>query len=438
MIQKIIRYLFVCVIIGIVIFFISTSMFSTWHFSSTDILTRIIGFNVLYSVVLGGLNGVFFYGLSKMPWKESQGKLRIAVGIIGSIPVTLVGLFFLRMLEVMYLDGQSYDYFISHQRLGSYVFGLLISFMIVIIFHAIYFYKQAQENKVKDSQIVAKTESAKFQSLKNQLDPHFLFNSLNVLTSLIEENPSGAEKFTTGLSKVYRYILEQKDKDLVSVVDELKFAKAYMQLLKTRFEEGVEFEIAEGLETLDFKIVPLSLQLLLENAVKHNAITPQKPLHIKIYQEGTKLVVQNSYNPKQVLEKSTKVGLENIKQRYKLITKETVEVLQDNQLFVVKLPFLTKDIKIMKTSYLNDSEKYLRAQKRVEELTSFYWNLGSYVVVIPFLIFINYKTFWGYQWFWFPMFGWALGLILHAIKLFLLGTTWQDKKIKELMEKEDY
>ncbi|MGY6647293.1 histidine kinase [Wenyingzhuangia sp. IMCC45574] len=438
MIQKLVKYIFTCVIIGIVVFFISTSLFSTWEFISANWLLRVLAFNIMYALVLGFSNAGYFFLLGKYKWKEHQSKLRVIIGIVGSIPITLIGLFFLKMFEMMYLEGHDFNYFLSHQRLSNYVFGSLISLVIVIIFHAIYFYKQAQERKVKDSQIVAKTESAKFESLKSQLDPHFLFNSLNVLTSLIEENPRGAEKFTTGLSKIYRYILEQKDKDVVAVTDELTFANTYMRLLKTRFEEGIEFEITEDLKELEFKIVPLSLQLLLENAVKHNAITPQKPLVIKIYQENNKLVVENSFNPKQVLEKSTKVGLENIRQRYKLITKETVEVVQENKLFVVKLPFLTKDIKIMKTSYLNESERYIRAQKRVEELSNFYWALGSYFVVIPFLIFINYKTFWGYQWFWFPMFGWGMGMILQAVRLFVLGNSWQNRKIKQLMEQEDF
>ncbi|MDO6738305.1 histidine kinase [Wenyingzhuangia sp. 2_MG-2023] len=434
--QKVFRYTILYVLIGLLIFIISNSLFGSWSFVPKNPLLLILGFNVLYSFVIGGLNMIYFKLLAKIKWDENKYAKRIVIGVLGSIPVSFLGLFLMGMIEVIYLEGFSFQYFISHQNVGDYVFGLLISLIIVVAFNAFYFFKKFQEGRVKDSQIIAKTETAKFESLKNQLDPHFLFNSLNVLTSLIDENPMAAQKFTTGLSKVYRYILEQKDKDLVLVRDEIKFAKSYMQLLKTRFEEGVEFEISEELETMELKIVPLSLQLLLENAVKHNSITPKKPLNIKIYKENNQLVVQNSYHPKQVLEKSTKVGLENIKQRYALITNEKMEVIQEDNLFIVKLPFLTKNIKLMKTPYLNDSEKYLKAQKRVEELTKFYWGLGTYLVVIPFLIFINYKTFWGYQWFWFPMFGWGMGISIHALKLFVVSTSWQDRKIKELMNKE--
>src|SRR5690606_27500451 len=130
-----------------------------------------------------------------------------------------------------------------------------------------------QQNKVKEQKVIAGTANARFDALKNQLDPHFLFNSLNVLTSLIEENPENAQRFTTALSKVYRYVLEQKNKDLVSVDEELDFARTYMSLLKMRFEDSIVFTIPDKASDPESKVVPLSLQLLLENAVKHNMVT---------------------------------------------------------------------------------------------------------------------------------------------------------------------
>src|SRR5690606_17315042 len=149
---------------------------------------------------------------------------------------------------------------------------------------------------------------------------HFLFNSLNVLTSLIEENPQKAQKFTTSLSKVYRYVLEQKNKELVSVDEELQFAKTYMSLIKMRFEDSIVFTMPECAANPESKVVPLSLQLLLENAVKHNMVTPNKPLHINIYETQDRLVVKNNLQPKQIVKKSSGVGLSNIKQRYNLLT----------------------------------------------------------------------------------------------------------------------
>jgi hypothetical protein len=259
-----------------------------------------------------------------------------------------------------------------------------------------------------------------------------------VLTSLIEENPKSAEKFTTKLSKVYRYVLEQKDKDLISLEDELKFAKSYMELLKMRFEDGILFSIPETVSDPELKIVPLALQLLLENAVKHNVITSENPLRIEIYEENGALVIQNNLNPKTSLEKSTKVGLKNIMQRYALVSKAKIEITKDNNVFKVKLPLLTQKIKIMKTDYINDSNKYIRAKKQIDDLKGFYGSAVAYCVVIPFLIYINYTTSWGFQWFWFPVFGWGLGIVIQAFQVFGYGANWEERKIRELMNKDQF
>jgi hypothetical protein len=375
--------------------------------------------------------------LEKRNWEENERIKRIATGFIGSIVITLVGLFFLKMFTAIFFNGASFNEFIAAQNFKNYVFGIWITLTIITTFHVIYFYNRYQKRKVKESQIVAKTESAKFESLKNQLDPHFLFNSLNVLTSLIGENPNQAEKFTTKLSKVYRYVLEQKDKDLISLEEELKFAKSYMELLQMRFEDGIKFTIPEEVSDPELKIVPLSLQLLLENAVKHNVITSDNPLEIRIYQENGFLSIENNISPKSSLEKGTKVGLKNIDLRYSLITDETVKITNNNKIFKVKLPLLTQKIKIMSTDYKNDSQKYNRAKKRVDEIKGFYGNLIAYCVVIPFLIFVNYRTYWEHKWFWYPLLGWGLGVVIQAFTIFGYGSNWEDRKIRELMEKDN-
>jgi sensor histidine kinase YesM len=423
-------------IVGIIVFIISNSIFGGFQNKSTSDLLINFAHNELYSFVLSFSNIAFFDFMERQKWKEGDKIKRFVFGIIGSIVVTLIGLFFLRALTAMYLEGQTFSVFLSKEKWNYYSFGLWITLTIVITFHAIYFYKKTQEKKVKESQIVAKTETAKFESLKSQLDPHFLFNSLNVLTSLISENPNKAEKFTTKLSKIYRYVLEQKDKDLTSVEEELRFAESYMQLLEMRFEDAVLFKVQEGIDSEELKIVPLSLQLLLENAVKHNVITSSEPLEINIYIEEGYLIIENNINPKTSLGKSTKVGLKNIKQRYALITNKSVEITALNKVFKVKLPLLDQNIKIMKTDYLNDNKKYIRAKKRVDELKGFYGSLISYVFVIPFLVFVNYRTSWEFQWFWFPAFGWGLGLAIQAFMAFGYGYDWEDKKIREIMEKD--
>ncbi|NLP57960.1 2TM domain-containing protein [Lutibacter sp. B1] len=422
--------------IGVIVFVIGNAFYNQLQFSSLYDFLISFAFYQVYTFVISFSNTRYFSYLDTLHWADGEKVKRILVGFFGSIVITLADLFVLRLLTAVYYDRVTFKEFIVEESYKNYTFGLWITLTIVTVYHFIYYYNEYQKRKVKDSQKFAKQESAKFESLKNQLDPHFLFNSLNVLTSLIGENPQQAEKFTTKLSKIYRYVLEQRDKDLTLLEDELQFAKSYMELLKMRFEDAVIFTIPETVSNPELKILPLSLQLLLENAVKHNVITSQNPLIITIYEDDGFLVVENNINPKGFVEKSTKVGLQNIKHRYSLITKRAVEITDYNKIFKVKLPLLTQQISVMKTDYINDSNKYIKAKKRVDDLKEFYGSLISYCVVIPFLIFINYRTYWGFQWFWFPMFGWGLGLVIQAFKTFGYGTDWEDRKIREYMEKD--
>lgn len=430
-----VKRILIVFMIGTIVFIAGSGIYDNFQFDGINDLFITFSFYQLYAFLLGYSNLIYFDYLEKRKWKEGTGIQRIAIGIIGSLAITIFGLFVIRMATAVFYNGSSFYDFWASERFQSYYFGIWATLTVIITFHVIYFYNKYQKTKVKESQIVAKNQTAKFESLKNQLDPHFLFNSLNVLTSLIGENPNQAEKFTTKLSKVYRYVLEQKDKDLTSLEEELKFAKSYMQLLQMRFEEAIEYNIPDEVSDSDLKIVPLSLQLLLENAVKHNVITSEQPLKIDIYEDGGYLVIENSVNPKSSLGKSTKVGLRNIKQRYELVSSNKVSIEHDKKIFKVKLPLLTQKIKVMRTDYMDDSAKYLRAKKRVDNLKAFYGSLAAFCVVIPFLIILNLKTSPGFYWFWFPIFGWGLGLIIGAFNTFGIGGNWEEKKINEIMEK---
>ncbi|MFC4721227.1 histidine kinase [Geojedonia litorea] len=429
--------------IGCVVFVVANLIFDDFKFESFGEFVEEFLLYQVYSFVLGYSNMYFFDYMERRHWNKGDSIKRIAYGIIGSTVLTLIGLFVLRFFTYVFYVGTTWEYFISHETLESYQFGLWITLTIVIIFHFVYFYNKYQKNKIKEQKVIAGTASAKFDALKNQLDPHFLFNSLNVLTSLIEENPESAQKFTTSLSKVYRYVLEQKNKDLVTVDEELDFARTYMSLLKMRFEDSIIFEIPDKATNPESKVVPLSLQLLLENAVKHNMVTTSKPLHIKIYEDNHgNLVIENNLQPKQIVKKSSGVGLENIKQRYQLLTNKKVYINEQAGHFSVAVPMLTKQISIMRTPLQeNIDDSYLRARNHVEELKAFYYSLVSYFLVIPFLIFINYRTYWEFQWFWFPMFGWALGLTIQAYRVFVnngaFGRNWEKRKIEEFMRDEE-
>jgi len=210
-----------------------------------------------------------------------------------------------------------------------------------------------------------------------------------------------------------------------------------MDLLKMRFEDAIHYTIPDTVSDPELKIVPLSLQLLLENAVKHNVITSDNPLEIKIYEDDGCLIVENNSNPKASLEKGTKVGLKNIQQRYGLITKRSVSIEHNSIKFIVKLPLLTQEIKIMNQEFTSKADKYRRAQKQVEEIKGFYASLIAYCIIIPFLVFLNYRTSWDHKWFFYPMFGWGIGLVIQGFMAFGYGSNWEERKIREYMNKDN-
>lgn len=398
--------------------------------------------NMIFSIILYLANvNVWRYFASRFGGNFRSAK-RLAIGLTGNFVISVIGIFVSRLILKVGLHNVPFTEFLMNENPAHYYISLIIAAVVLAIFYGFYYYRYRQETKVKEQKIIAGTASAKFDALKNQLDPHFLFNSLNVLTSLIEEDPQQAQKFTTSLSKVYRYVLEQKNKDLISVNEELQFAKTYVQLLKMRFEDSIVFEIPEESKDPEAKIVPLSLQLLLENAVKHNVVTSDRPLHIKVYEENGTLVVSNNFQEKQVVKKSTGVGLQNIKQRYGILTDRTVQVERSTSDFSVRLPILSKQVSVMESQkeYIND-KRYEKAKERVEAIKGFYGNLLAYCIVIPFLAYLNYKTT-GFPWVLFPILGWGFGLTMHGMEAFgtnpIWGKRWEEKKMQEYMEDDNF
>lgn len=399
----------------------------------------------IFSFGLTAVNSYYYDGINiRYSWEKTPQK-RLWIGAIGSFVLTILTFGLLRFLVHFYFTGDSFFEFVSKETADSYIIALIITLVAFLFTHAFYFYRALQKRQVKEQKIIAGTASARFDALKNQLDPHFLFNSLNVLTSLIEEDPHAAQKFTTSLSKVYRYVLEQKNKDLVTVDEELNFARTYVRLLKMRFEDSIVFEIPEKSSNPEAKIVPLSLQLLLENAVKHNVVTSSRPLHLKVYEEDGMLVVKNNIQEKSVVKKSSGVGLQNIHSRFSILTNREVQIDDSNKEFSVKLPMLSKQISVMTPQQTQEDhieeKRYLKAKERVEAIKGFYGNLTAYCIVIPFLWWLNFRTT-DFLWAVFPTLGWGIGLTIHGMEAFgynpLFGRNWEEKKIRELMEKEDF
>jgi two-component system, LytTR family, sensor kinase len=181
-----------------------------------------------------------------------------------------------------------------------------------------------------------------YETLKSQVNPHFLFNSLNTLSSLVRKDVALSEEFILKLSSVYRYVLENQDKDLVPVENELAFVKDFFALQKVRDQEKIELQVEPNGEGTEM-IIPVSLQMLVENALKHNVASRKEPLRITIHYEGLeKMVVRNNLQEKEQLATSSGIGLKNLDERCKLILGREIEVMKTHDEFVVKLPLKSK------------------------------------------------------------------------------------------------
>lgn len=444
--MRFIKHLGNAVFIGTLIYFIFLAVFFFMGnfdegFSYQRALREYYG-NMIFAVILYMVNAYWIQFLITKYKNQFYQKWRLLLGVSGNIVLSLAGIFVSRLILRVGIGKIPISDFLINEKLEDYKVSLLLAILISAIFYLAWYFKNRQENKVKEQKIIAGTASAKFDALKNQLDPHFLFNSLNVLTSLIDEDAAQAQKFTTSLSKVYRYVLEQKNKDLVTVDEELAFAKTYVRLLKMRFEDSIVFDILEKGSDAEAKIVPLSLQLLLENAVKHNVVTSAKPLRIKVYEQGGMLCVSNNLQEKQVVKKSSGVGLKNIQERYHILSNKEVQIEKTTSEFTVKLPVLTKGIGQRETqqTFLED-KRYQKAKEQVEAIKGFYGNLISYCVVLPILAVVNYNTT-SFPWVIFPAIGWGFGVAVHAMEVFgynpLLGKNWEERKIQKYMDDESF
>jgi len=191
-----------------------------------------------------------------------------------------------------------------------------------------------REQKLREENLIFQNET-----LKNQINPHFLFNSLNTLSSLISARPEDAEKFINKLSSIYRYILDNSRKDKVSLLTELEFIADYFELHKVRDKEKITLKI-DTPDVNGYYIIPVSLQILIENAIKHNIATKESPLTISITIEGQYVVVKNNLQKMGMQIKSTKIGLKNLADRIRLVSKNDLIIEETNDNFIVKVPLL--------------------------------------------------------------------------------------------------
>jgi sensor histidine kinase YesM len=271
----------------------------------------------------------------KYPWLDYPAK-RIIMGVLGVLIYTTISFTLLYYIIIgIYGEVVKED----ENYFNDLMMVAFVSFFMVFTGYGYDFFRQWLKT-VKDHERAKKEHiRSQYEVLKNQINPHFLFNSLNALTGLIEENKKDSTKFVKQLSQVYRYILDNKDREVVTLKEEMDFIRAYIFLNQIRYKENLLFRLNIENEQL-FMIPPLALQIVVENCIKHNIISKARPLTVEIFTEENKfIVVKNNLQIKShSSDKSSGIGLSNLRERYKYLSDEEVKIEENQQYFRVKLP----------------------------------------------------------------------------------------------------
>ncbi|CAH0996362.1 hypothetical protein EMA8858_02494 [Emticicia aquatica] len=327
----------------IIAFMVCISTFFRWYIFHIELkinlLLAVVSANVLVFTWIF-FKKLYAYLDRTMPYDKGIFK-RLSLQII----ITLI--FSNIISRIVYLIGTN---FITFQDLINQQFtnlaqiaGIASEILLVILLNVAHFsyysLEKWRENALRATHLEKEKSQVQFDNLKNQLNPHFLFNSLTSLDSLIHENPTLASEFLRQLAKVFRYVLQNKEKGLVSLETELNFIKNYVALLQTRFGESlsISFNISE--EFLDLHIAPVTLQILIENALKHNTINQANPLTINILTHEDYLIIENPVQLKKQVETSNGQGLHNLKSLYSFLSEKEV-LIEINEMFRVKIPLI--------------------------------------------------------------------------------------------------
>jgi hypothetical protein len=272
----------------------------------------------------------------KLNWRKNPAK----ANLIAMLLFITWGLLVSLTLPYIYAK---YVWEVPAVRLASSVVAnafvcISVDIIIFSFFYSSYLVHYWGESIKNEEELKRENLIARYEALKNQVNPHFLFNTLNTLTGVVEQDPRKASEFIRKLSDIYRYVLEQKDKELIPLKQELKFVDDYVYLSKIRYGNGliVEKEISDA----DLFIAPLGLQMLIENAIKHNIISDDNPLLIEIGSNNEYIYVKNTLQRKSSMESTNQVGLENLVKRYEYLSDKEVEIVETKTHFEVCLPLL--------------------------------------------------------------------------------------------------
>lgn len=271
------------------------------------------------------------------PSTKEIGKRSVRQIIWAGIVIITVQIFVSIVMRSIGLDN---NHSAEPTKLQVLLASTFLSGMTMSFYELFYMFKKYREAEIEREKLQRINLQSQLDTLKNQVNPHFLFNSLNTLTSLIPEDPELAVEFVQKLSTSYRNILTFRDEKLISLEKELNALDSYIFLLKMRFQNKIIVENNIPTSLNGHLIIPLSLQMLIENAVKHNIVSAKKPLIIKLAAVDNYLIISNNKQIKLQVHNSTKVGLENIKSRYKLVNDTEVRVIETEDIFQVELPLI--------------------------------------------------------------------------------------------------
>lgn len=317
-------------------------MFGERYISEWKILVFSSLILILSMVLLSPIQIYIANFMRKRQTSERKLAQRLLMAAFLHLPVTAM---IVSVVFFLYSWVPLFGYKFSKSDFGWAIFaGTICDIIGIAMTEGIYSYHKWRETILEAEQLSKEKLQTQLNGLLQQINPHFLFNSLNALSALINENPKDAQKYLSDLSKVYRYLLRTNENELTTLSNELNFIDSYFHLLQTRFGKGVTLIKKIQPETNSLLLPPLTLQLLIENAVKHNTVGKNNPLLIEIISDEEFLTVKNNLQRKSIKVESSKVGLSNIAEKYRLINKSTIEIKEEDNFFTVKVPLIKAGI----------------------------------------------------------------------------------------------
>jgi two-component system, LytTR family, sensor kinase len=288
------------------------------------------------------LGNSYFNGLldKRYSWKDHLVK-RTIFGILAIVGYSALAYLAVQFIMFFLVYGSLPEDLLKWSLRSSYI-AILISFAVSLIFTAVGFFRNWKDSLLEAERVRAEMLMYKYESLQNQINPHFLFNSFNVLSDLVYEDQQKAVDFIRQMSQLFRYVLDSRDKELVTVREELEFVDSYRYLLQTRFEEKLTIRVNFEAKEQEM-IVPMTLQLLIENCVKHNEISTAQPLIVHITRNGEYIKVENNLQAIPAGGDSKKTGLSNIRQQYRYFTDRKIVIAKSRDSFSVEVPLIKSD-----------------------------------------------------------------------------------------------